>query len=97
MTDLDPTALAEMTTEVVATYVRQNHVQPSELPNLISSVHAAVGGLGKPIEPAVSAEPLKPAVPVRKSITDDYIISLEDGRKLKSMKRYLAGLGMSPA
>jgi predicted transcriptional regulator len=96
MTDLDPAALAEMTSEVVAAYVAQNHIQASELPNLIASVHAAFGGLGKPVEPAVSAEPPKPAVPVRKSITDDYLISLEDGRKLKSMKRYLAKLGMTP-
>ena len=44
----------------------------------------------------MAAEPLKPAVPVKKSITDEYIISLEDGRKLKSMKRYLAKLGMTP-
>ena len=44
-----------------------------------------------------AAEPLKPAVPIKKSVTDDYIISLEDGRKLKSMKRYLSGLGMTPA
>jgi predicted transcriptional regulator len=97
MPDLDPTALVEMTSEVVAAYVAQNHLQPSELPNLIASVHAAFGGLGKPVEPEAPAEPLKPAVPVRKSIMDDYIISLEDGRKLKSMKRYLAGLGMTPA
>ena len=48
-------------------------------------------------DPAVSGEPPKPAVPVKESITDDYLISLEDGRKLKSMKRYLAGLGMTPA
>ena len=97
MTDPTSTALAEMTSEVVAAYVVQNHIQPSELPNLIASVHAALGGLGKPVEPQVSAEPLKPAVPVRKSITDEYLISLEDGRKLKSMKRYLTGLGMTPA
>ena len=97
MTEPSQAALAEMTSEVVAAYVAQNHIQASELPHLIASVHAAFGGLGKPVEPEVSAEPLKPAVSVRKSITDDYIISLEDGRKLKSMKRYLAGLGMTPA
>ena len=96
MSDPSTIALVEMTSEVVAAYVAQNHVQPSELPNLIASVHAALGGLGKPVVPEAPAEPLKPAVPVRKSITDDYIISLEDGRKLKSMKRYLAGLGMTP-
>ena len=97
MTDPTSTALAEMTSEVVAAYVAQNHIQPSELPNLIASVHATLGGLGKAPEPEVSTEPLKPAVPIKKSITDDYIISLEDGRKLKSMKRYLGGLGMTPA
>ena len=97
MSDPNPIALAEMTSEVVAAYVAQNHIQPSELPNLIASVHATLGGLGKAPEPQVSTEPLKPAVPVKKSVTDDYIISLEDGRKLKSMKRYLAGLGMTPA
>jgi predicted transcriptional regulator len=97
MTGPSQTTLAEVTSEVVAAYVAHNHVQPAELPNLIASVHAAFGGLGKPVEPEVLAEPLKPAVPVRKSITDEYLISLEDGRKLKSMKRYLAGLGMTPA
>ena len=97
MPDLDPTALAEMTSEMVAVYVAQNHHKPSELPNLIASVHAALGGLGKSAAPAVSAEPPKPAVPVERSITDDYIVRLGDGRKLKSMKRYLVGLGMTPA
>ena len=97
MSDPMNTTFAEVTSEVVAAYVAKNHLQPSELPNLIAAVHAAFGGLGKPVEPEAPAEPLKPAVPVRKSITDDYIISLEDGRKLKSMKRYLAGLGMTPA
>ena len=96
MPDLNNTTLAEVTSEVVAAYVAQNHIQPSELPNLILSVHATFNGLGKPVEPQISTEPLKPAVPVRKSITDDYLISLEDGRKLKSMKRYLSILGMTP-
>ena len=91
------TALAQMTSEVVAAYVAQNHVQPSDLPALIASVHASFGSLGQAPEPEASVEPLKPAVPIKKSITDDYLISLEDGRKLKSMKRYLAGLGMTPA
>ncbi len=45
----------------------------------------------------LSSRPLKPAVSIKKSITDEYLISLEDGRKFKSMKRYLSGLGMTPA
>ena len=90
-------ALVEMTSELVAAYVAKNSVPVAELPALIVSIHGALGGLGKPAQPEVTAEPLKPAVPIRKSVTDDYIISLEDGRKLKSMKRYLSGLGMTPA
>ncbi len=95
MPDIDKTALAEMTAELVAAYVTRNHVQPGELPSLIASVHATLGTLGQPPEPEI--EPLKPAVPVKKSVTDDYIISLEDGRKFKSLKRYLGTLGMTPA
>ena len=75
----------------------KNSVPVAELPALIVSIHGALGGLGKPSQPEVTAEPPKPAVPIKKSITDEYIISLEDGRKLKSMKRYLTGLGMTPA
>ncbi len=102
MTDTDAaashqTSLVEMTSEVVAAYIGKNHVQPSELPALIASVHAAFDNLGKPPVVEAAAEPLKPAVPIRKSVTDDYIISLEDGRKFKSMKRYLGILGMTPA
>ena len=103
MTDLslEPPAatldLVEVTSEVVAAYVAQNHIQVAELPKLIASVHEAFMSLGQPPVAAAAAEPLKPAVPIKKSITDEYLISLEDGRKLKSMKRYLAKLGMTPA
>ena len=89
-------ALAEITSEVVAAYVAKNSVQATELPRLIQSVHEAFKNLGQPVASEVAPEPLKPAVPIRKSVTDDYIISLEDGRKMKSMKRYLSGLGMTP-
>ena len=96
MPDINQTALAETTSEVVAAYVAKNHIQPNELPALIASVHATLGSLNKAPEPEVPTEPLKPAVSVKKSITDEFIISLEDGRKLKSMKRYLTKLGMTP-
>ena len=90
--------LIEMTSELVAAYVAKNSVPAAELPTLIVSIHSALGDLGKPSQPeAVGLEPPKPAVPVRKSVTDEYIISLEDGRKLKSLKRYLGTLGMMPA
>lgn len=74
----------------------KNHLQPSDPPALIASVHASFVSLGQVPEPEVSAEPLRPAVPIRNPITDDRLIRLEDGHKLKSMKRYLAGLGMTP-
>ena len=87
----------ETTADIVAAYVSRNSVPVADLPALIRSVHDALSNLGAP--PAVEAPAPKrePAVSIRKSVTDDYIISLEDGRKLKSMKRYLAGLGMTPA
>ncbi len=87
-----------MTTELVAAYVAKNSVPVGELPNLIRSVHQSLSGLGSPSAAEAPAAPLVPAVPVRKSVTDEYIISLEDGRKFKSLKRYLAtSHGMTPA
>ncbi len=84
-----------MTTDLIAAYVAHNSVPVAELPNLIRSVHQSLSGLGSApvIEESVG---LKPAVSIKKSITEDYLISLEDGRKFKSLKRYLAGLGMTP-
>ncbi len=87
----------ELTTELVSAYVSRNSVPIAELPQLIRSVHQSLAGLGSAPAAEPAAEPLKPAVPIKKSITEEFIISLEDGRKLKSMKRYLAGLGMTPA
>ncbi len=92
-----PTEHVEITAEIVAAYVSRNSVPVSELPALIRSVHQSIAALGRAPAAEAAPEPLKPAVPVKRSITDEYIISLEDGRKLKSMKRYLAGLGMTPA
>ena len=97
MSEPNQTTFAEITSEVVAAYVAQNHVQIAELPKLIASVHEAFKSLGQPVAAETASEALKPAVSIKKSITDEYLISLEDGRKLKSMKRYLSGLGMTPA
>ena len=89
------TDLTALTSELVAAYVAKNSVPVGELPNLIRSVHRSLFRLGAP--PAVEAPPV-PAVPIRKSVTDEYIVSLEDGRKFKSLKRYLAtSHGMTPA
>ncbi len=90
--------LTTMTTELVAAYVAKNSVPVGDLPNLIRSVHQSLSTLGAPPAVEAPAAPLVPAVPIKKSVTDDYIVSLEDGRKFKSLKRYLAtSHGMTPA
>jgi predicted transcriptional regulator len=80
--------LVGMTTDIVSAYVSNNAVEPDALANLITSVHAVLAGMPSGLEPEV--EPQAPAVPIRRSITPDYIISLEDGSKYKSLKRHLS-------
>src|SRR5215203_5096474 len=65
----------------------------TDLPGLIGTVHAALSGTSTP---AQSNEKLTPPVPINKTIRPDYIISLEDGRRYKSMKRHLTGRGLTP-
>jgi len=80
--------LLRMTAEVVAAYVSNNTLPTAELPDVISSVYAALRALDiKPGENKAGA--LKPAVPIRKSITPDYLVCLEDGKRLKMLKRHL--------
>ena len=84
-----------MTADIIAAYVTRNHVSPSELPNIIVAVHGALSGVTGAA--AVEPETRTPAVPVKKSVTPDAIICLEDGRKLKSLKRHLrTKYNMSP-
>lgn len=87
--------LATLTSGVVAAYVTKNALPPSELPALIASVSAAFEGLGR--DKAPEPEELRPPVSIKRSITPDYLISLEDGRQYKSLKRHLAGRGLTPA
>ena len=77
----------ELAADIVAAFVGHNTVLAADLPALIQRVHAALAKLGAP-EPAV-VEKLSPAVPVKRSVTDDFIICLEDGKKFKSLKRHL--------
>lgn len=80
--------LLRMTADVVAAYVSNNTLPTGQLAEVINSVYHSLKGLEGPmIEPA--PEPAKPAVPIRKSITPDYLICLEDGKKLKMLKRHL--------
>lgn len=85
-----------LTTEIVSSYVGNNSVSVADLPTLIQSVHTALSNAvsGPAEEPAPE---LKPAVSVKKSVTPDYIICLEDGKQFKSLKRHLSTkYGMSP-
>jgi predicted transcriptional regulator len=89
-------SLIELTADVVAAYVSNNPVPASDLPNLIADVHAALGRVSGSTE-VVSVEKQKPAVNPKKSIHDDYLICLEDGKKFKSLKRHLmTHYGMTP-
>jgi predicted transcriptional regulator len=78
----------QLTANIVSAYVSNNTVASAEIPNLIGQVHSALmrisGG-----QAAGAAESLKPAVPVKRSITAEYIVCLEDGKKFKSLKRHL--------
>lgn len=80
--------LLRMTAEVVSAYVSNNTLATGQLADVIQAVYNSLRGLeGQVVEPP--AEPLKPAVPVRKSVTPEYLICLEDGKKLKMLKRHL--------
>ena len=86
----------ERTADIVSAYVGNNTVSAAELPALIQSVHRALAGVSGGAE-VVEAAPRDPAVPIRRSITPDFIICLEDGRKFKSLKRHLrTKYNMSP-
>ena len=79
--------LLNLASEIVAAYVRNNPVPAGEVPAVIKQVHSTLSGLTA--GSGNSATSQKPAVPVKKSVTPDYIVCLEDGKKLKMLKRYL--------
>jgi predicted transcriptional regulator len=81
-------SLLRLTAEIVAAYVSKNPLPAQQIPEVISTVYSSLAGLNS--APAVvAAEPPKPAVPIRKSVTPEYIVCLEDGKKLKMLKRHL--------
>ena len=96
MSEAENVTLIEMTADLIAAYVSKNHVRAAELPELISTVHASLAGMGS--APVAEPEPAKlvPPVSIKKSITDDYLISLEDGQRYKSLKRHLNVRGLTP-
>ena len=87
--------LIHNTTQVVSSFVANNSVSTNELTTLIKSVAETFRGIDKPI---VAHEPKKPAISIKKSVTPDYIVCLEDGKKLKMLKRHLrTAYNMSPS
>ena len=87
----------DLAADIVKSFVSNNSVPRGELAALIEAVHAAVKRLAGPSEAAAAvSEPPTPAVSVRKSVTPDYLICLDDGRQFKSLRRHLATLGMTP-
>ena len=85
----------ELTAHIVSAYVAKNSLPVAGLSELIASVAASIGGLGQPAAPA--APPPTPAVNPRRSVTPDYIICLEDGKKFKSLKRHIGvHFGLTP-
>lgn len=86
----------ELAADIVSAYVSNNSVPAGDLPALISEVYNALLRVGSS-SPAAPAEPPKPAIAVKRSVTNDYIICLEDGKKFKSLKRHLrTQYGLSP-
>ncbi|MCB2098857.1 MAG: MucR family transcriptional regulator [Parvularculaceae bacterium] len=92
---LNPSETLHLATDIVAAFVSNNSVSADKLPGLLQEVHDAVRALAS--GSVAGAGNQQPAVPVKKSVTADYVICLEDGKKLKMLKRYLrTQYGMSP-
>ncbi len=93
--DLAPPDILALTAQIVSAHVGANSVSADLLPDLIRDVHRAVSSLGTTAPPP--AERPQPAVPIKKSVFPDYIICLEDGKKLKMLKRHLmSAYNMTP-
>ncbi len=96
MSDASTQNYIELAADIVSAYVSNNSVPTADLPSLINDVHAALMRVTSGAAPVVTEAP-KPAVPVKKSITNDFIICLEDGKQFKSLKRHLrTQYNMSP-
>ena len=97
MADHEGADFIELTADIVSAYVSNNSVPASDLPALISEVHSALSRVIGGVAPVLPVEAPKPAIPVKKSITADFLVCLEDGKKFKSLKRHLrTQYNMSP-
>lgn len=89
MSDSDPSeSFIALTANIVSAYVSNNTVAAGDIPALINQVHSALSRVSAQ-QPVSLSEPAKPAVPVKRSVTPEYIVCLEDGKKFKSLKRHL--------
>ena len=87
--------LLHMASDIAAAYVSHNNLSTEQLPDVIKTVHATLWSVGR--GPSGNRDNPKPAVPVRRSITPDYIVCLEDGKRLKMLKRHLrSAYNMTP-
>lgn len=85
----------ELTAEIVSAYVGNNPIPQGDVSTFINSIYATLSSLGQPVKEP-EAEKLIPPVPIKKSVQPDYIISLENGKPFKSLRRHLTTLGMTP-
>jgi predicted transcriptional regulator len=93
----DEVDFLELTGDIVAAYVTKNSISSADLPDLIRNVYVTFSTLGQAQPVSVAATVQKPAVSISKSITEDYIVCLEDGKRLKMLKRYLrTQYGLTP-
>nr|WP_166144426.1 MucR family transcriptional regulator [Methylosinus sp. RM1] len=95
--ETEPSRSTTLAAEVVAAFVANNSLPIGNLPSLIHAVRGALETLGKaPIDTTTPVAKREPAVSIRKSVTPDFIICLEDGKSFRSLRRHLRALGMSP-
>jgi predicted transcriptional regulator len=80
--------MKDQVAEIIAAYLRKNHVATHDIPTVITQVYQSLAGLGQSL-PAPPIEPQKPAVPIRRSVSDEFIVCLECGTKAKMLKRHL--------
>ncbi|HEX8232438.1 MAG TPA: MucR family transcriptional regulator [Caulobacteraceae bacterium] len=100
MADQEQDTLRELVAEVAAAYFSNSHVNPSEIPNVVQQIASSLSGIGAQqaaAEPEEKSQPKLTAAQIRKSITPDGLLSFEDGRPYKTLKRHLSGRGLSPA
>ncbi|KQP85405.1 MULTISPECIES: MucR family transcriptional regulator [unclassified Methylobacterium] len=97
-TEIQTTDFVDLAADIVAAYVSNNPVRPSDLPDLIRNVHASLSGLAGGVAPvSEEAEIEKPsAAQIRKSVTPDGIVSFLDGKSYKTLKRHLSSHGLDP-